>query len=237
MLKFNGIGSAFNYKLGNNSAFIKDNDKLFLIDCGSSTFHDILDNGSLDGVSDISVFITHTHADHVGSLGDLIFYTYFSIQPIISKKIKIYSGTGVKVKELLEINGCHDGVHYDLITLNENQVQDIYDFSIKPIRVNHYKGLETYALELLIDNEIIYYSADADKTSYENFDVDKYDLIFIDTSKAHFEGNPHLSLIELINLVPLEKRGKVFCMHLDINFNIKEANDLGFNVVSRDSKN
>jgi hypothetical protein len=34
MLKFSGIGSAFNPALGNSNAYIRNNTSLLLIDCG-----------------------------------------------------------------------------------------------------------------------------------------------------------------------------------------------------------
>jgi len=36
MLKFIGSGSAFNTKLGNNSAYYKEGNQMLLIDCGSN---------------------------------------------------------------------------------------------------------------------------------------------------------------------------------------------------------
>ena len=77
MLDFLGLGSAFNTDLGNTSAYIKKNTSLLLIDCGSTVFSKLHRIGLLDGVSDIYVIITHTHADHIGSLSDLIFYSQY----------------------------------------------------------------------------------------------------------------------------------------------------------------
>jgi len=50
MLSFICTGSAFNTKLGNNSAYVKAGTTLFLIDCGSTTFQRLIDKGILDGV-------------------------------------------------------------------------------------------------------------------------------------------------------------------------------------------
>ena len=77
MLKFIGTGSAFNTKLGNTSAYIKDNNTLLLIDCGELTFARILSLNLLDDVNEVHIAITHTHPDHIGSLGSLIFYCFF----------------------------------------------------------------------------------------------------------------------------------------------------------------
>jgi len=68
MLKFIGIGSAFNTKLGNTSAYIKQNGVLLLIDCGELTFDRILKMNLLDDVNEVHIAVIHTHPDHIGSL-------------------------------------------------------------------------------------------------------------------------------------------------------------------------
>ena len=74
MLKFIGTGSAFNPKLGNTSAYYKENGNLLLIDCGESVFGRILELNLLEDVENVYIAITHTHGDHVGSLGSLVLY-------------------------------------------------------------------------------------------------------------------------------------------------------------------
>ena len=68
-LKFLGRGAAFNPKEGNNSAYFIENNQLFLIDCGENIFERLVENGLLESVESINLMITHTHSDHVGSLG------------------------------------------------------------------------------------------------------------------------------------------------------------------------
>ena len=74
-LTFLGRGSAFNPKEGNTSAYFIDNNELFLIDCGESVFSELITNNILDNISKINLMITHTHSDHIGSLGTLISYS------------------------------------------------------------------------------------------------------------------------------------------------------------------
>ena len=78
-LKFLGRGSAFNVKEGNTSAFFYSNGELFLIDCGESVFERVVNNYLLDNIKAINILITHTHGDHVGSLGSLILYCYHNL--------------------------------------------------------------------------------------------------------------------------------------------------------------
>ena len=77
MLNFIGIGSAFNTQFGNTSAFIKKEDSLLLIDSGGTVFHRLQELNILEELKKIYIVITHTHPDHVGSLGDVIFYSYY----------------------------------------------------------------------------------------------------------------------------------------------------------------
>ena len=59
MLNFIGTGSAFNTELGNNSAFVKNNDSLILIDCGGTVFHRLQELSLLDGLQNLYIVITH----------------------------------------------------------------------------------------------------------------------------------------------------------------------------------
>jgi len=79
LLEFISTGSAFNAALGNNSAYYKAGKSLVLFDCGGSVFGTMVRGGLLSGVADIMVVITHTHPDHVGSLGDLILYNHHQL--------------------------------------------------------------------------------------------------------------------------------------------------------------
>lgn len=78
-LNFLGRGAAFNPKEGNTSAFFIDNNELFLIDCGESIFKEIIENNILNNIEKINIMITHTHCDHIGSIGSLIMYSYYKL--------------------------------------------------------------------------------------------------------------------------------------------------------------
>ena len=78
-LSFLGRGAAFNTVESNNSAYFIDNNELFLIDCGETVFQSLINTGILEDKNNINVMITHTHSDHIGSLGSLALYAYYNL--------------------------------------------------------------------------------------------------------------------------------------------------------------
>jgi len=105
LLQFIGRGSAFNTLEGNNSAYCIHEGELFLIDCGSNVFERLDHAGVLGVVKNIKVLITHTHDDHIGSLGGLIFHSYFNMGTMGEKNITVYAPYTLKVPKLLSLMG------------------------------------------------------------------------------------------------------------------------------------
>jgi len=236
MLKFFGNGSAFNTELTNNSAFYKydtrKHKKILIIDCGSSVFKAIKNSKVLDDVYEINVLITHTHADHVGSLADLVLYNFY----VLKKKLNIFIHPNIKVKKILKENGVEKNM-YNAVPIEENchtTVDSVLSFT--PFLTKHVDNLTCLSFSLSISdsvdpNKYIWYSGDSSVLpNMVNF-LNIYHYYFIDTSMADYDGNVHLSLRKLTESVPLEKRHKFYCMHLDEKFNVEWAKDSGFNVV------
>lgn len=237
MLKFIGYGSAFNTKAGNNSAYIKSGSKLFIIDCGSTTFSRMIDMNLLDGVDEIFVLLTHLHPDHVGSLGDLIFYSYYSMGTMGEPCLTVLSPEDLKIEELLTLMGV-DSPLYSLEYL-DNGVKYLINEDLKMYidgrPVNHVKEIPSYGYVLSYKGEWAYYSGDTNgirEGVLDSLNIGVLDYFYQDTSGADYEGNVHLSLRELAELVDEKVRDKVYCMHLDEKFDIQEAKRLGFNVVA-----
>lgn len=238
MLQFIGHGSAFNTKLGNNSAYIKNDNHLFLIDCGSNIFDRIMSMNLLDGVDKITVLITHTHPDHIGSLGDLIFYSYYSMGTIGESCVTILSPNGVALNVILKIMGVKSDM-YKSIKLNTDETITIdigNSIVIRPVRVNHVLELNCYGYEICHKSVFMYYSGDCNdipERILKSLNAGVYDKFYQDTCIAHYDGNVHLSLKKLNGLVDENRfiRDKVYCMHLDNNFDYEVAKAMGFNVV------
>ena len=101
MLKFLGVGAAYNYRFNNNSAYFIDNKTLYLFDCGEKICDRILKLGLLENVDNVFCFITHLHSDHVGSLEPLMYYLHY-IEP---KKNNGFLSKFTKVKTTTYFNG------------------------------------------------------------------------------------------------------------------------------------
>jgi len=229
MLKFIGTGSAFNTELGNNSAYYKWEDKIIIIDCGSSVFHRIVESNLLEGVNEIHVIVTHSHADHVGSLADLVLYSYFSHGKLAEKIITIYSPLDTRVAELLEINGCVEGIHY-------NYEEDAFyeDFAVSFVDSIHVEEIQSYSVHLYMDNKEFYYSSDVailPQYAIKWINDGRFAHAYVDTCGLDYEGNVHLSYRKLCEYIKPESRHLVTCMHLDKAFNKEQAIRDGFNVA------
>lgn len=228
MLKFVGNGSAFNEKLGNNSAFILDrnNRELILIDCGSSVFHRLLELNLLEDIDKVNVIITHLHPDHVGSLGDLIFYNYY-IKKIITQ-VYYPEDNIVHLLTLMDV----DREFYNHI---KDMEFGILDYKIRAIAQVHRGNQKAYGYLLENEDCTVFFSGDS-KTINEEILLmlknEELDLLYQDISSFDFDGNPHLSIDKLLQLIPMEKRHKVVCMHLDNNFNIQLAKNEGLSISS-----
>ena len=83
-LHFTGTGAAYYPRLGSNAAFFVKNNHLFMIDCGESTFRKMEARDEIRTCDKITVFITHLHADHIGSLGSFASYCLSVLQKRIT---------------------------------------------------------------------------------------------------------------------------------------------------------
>lgn len=125
LLTFLGTGSAFNTKLGNTSAYFKLGDIMLLIDCGSTVFSEIQKRNILigkDASKEIYVCLTHFHPDHIGSLGDLIFYSYYNMYPCGLPKLTIIKNNAQSesgIVNLLRIQGISENL-YKLVNIRNN---------------------------------------------------------------------------------------------------------------------
>ncbi len=231
MLNFIGTGSAFNTELGNTSAFIKNNNSLLIIDCGGTVFHRLQELNLFDKLENLYIIITHTHPDHVGSLGEVIFYSYY----ILKRRPTIF----FPKKELIESFLTNIGVSAEMYKLNSFDRIDVNDtqfgkFSIEFLHVSHVDTIPAYGFVMKLNEKLFYFSGDANNISRKVMNRilnGEINMAYQDTCGLDYEGNNHLSLRKLCKIVPQEFRYKFYCMHLDKHITEKEIKENGFNVA------
>lgn len=232
MLKFIGTGSAFRTDLGNNSAYIKERDSFLLIDCGGTVFHSMKNEKILEDLKKVYILITHTHLDHIGSLGDFIFYCHYvlKIKPVI-----YYPGERI-LSEFLNISG----VQREMYELKGMRNVEIHDENFGKVKIifnsgSHVPQMVSYSILLKIMDESIYYSGDSNYLPAEVLEKaakNEITKIYEDTCGLDYEKNPHLSFKKLCSLVKdVELRKKIYCMHLDDAIDENEIIKEGFNIV------
>lgn len=190
-LTFLGIGSAFNPKDNNTSAFFIDNHELFLIDCGESVFNEIINNNILDNIEKINIMITHTHSDHIGSIGSLIMYSYYKLNikvNIILPRECIYL---MNLLSIINGFGCTNDM-YEFI--NDFEYDNIYnDFKkIRFVKTEHVDNLGCMSIIIYTKSGIIFYSGDT-KEINPLMDIinskEKIDKIYLDTTTDNYPNN------------------------------------------------
>lgn len=224
MLKFSGIGSAFNAKEGNTSAYIEQDDSFVLIDCGSTVFESV--KPKIDSVdpNNIHIFITHTHADHIGSLGTTIDY----INHVKKGKANIYFPCE-QLKEILDLMK----VSADGYTLHKELNNTVNRLAFSFYQTSHILG-NCYGLLIKHDNQTICYSGDCNEiTLLQDFLQGKINIMYLDVTDK--DSTVHVTYRDLVNLIvkPID-RDRLYLMHLNEDFNkIKAIND-GFNLAERE---
>lgn len=236
-LKFTGRGAMLYPKEGNTAAYFESDNAFFLIDCGEDVASKLIRDKKLRKEKEYYLFITHTHSDHIGSLGTLQQYLYWCC----GKKLNIVISSQMKYQE--EIQKILDGFGlvpgtYTFVKEEEldNRFQAFH--SIRLVRSNHGDTpLSSCAIVISSSRGNTLYTGDiADSTILKEFIAyngeHNIDKMYVDVS---FQKSPvHLSLEELIEVIPIELKEKVYCMHINDGRLLPLIEQNGFQVVSVD---
>lgn len=231
-LIFIGRGAGFNKDELNTSAYFIEKNELFLIDCGEDIFKEILKQNLLDNINKLNVLITHTHSDHIGSLSNLILYTYYRIK----SKVNILCGKDNKdiIDAILTLTGCAKDM-YELI--DEKEYENIYESfnSIQFINTKHSDYIPCYSILFNTKNGIVFYTGDTKETKYITglLKTNNVDKIYTDVTNDKISSNVHIHVDELKEKIDIKDRKKIYCMHFNNSNCIKEVQELGFNIVQK----
>jgi len=150
--QFLGTGGAFDVEWGNSAALFQLNGYGLLVDCGHSVYGALVQKGLVDAVT--HVFLTHTHDDHCGSLGTLIYHHYFKL--------------GRKLKLVVADDPHHEELH-SLLRLTVRDLDKYLEFvriqqtpglTAIPTHGLHFPDMPTWGLFLEDSEDRILYSGD-----------------------------------------------------------------------------
>ncbi|MCL2320266.1 MAG: MBL fold metallo-hydrolase [Treponema sp.] len=233
-LNFLGRGAGFNPAEGSTSAYFIDNGELFLIDAGESVFRILLERKILDSVSAFNLFITHTHSDHVGSLGSLGLYACMVknfVVNIITDKTMAYLPD---IRTLLGIYGLTGNMYRFTDSSKLDGAYSLFS-KVRYIKTIHCDELETCGILFETDNGLVFYSGDMrDPAPLLNIIESgrPIDKIYVD-SNNDTKPNPHHISIRLLNdIVPPEIKPKIHCMHINSSHCADEARAYGFRCLT-----
>ena len=232
LFKFIGTGDMQNANLKNTSAYIKFDKTMLLVDCGMTVFHELLNKELLSNLDKIYIAITHTHPDHVGSLAALLLYLKF----YTNTKINIIINSLFKEQKLhIENTLKTQGVLPDFYNFIDLPDVDSF-FKIKSEKIKHCPELDSYAYEIIIDEDTsYYYLGDNNDINFFKKTLKRLkpnDYIFTDISISN--SNVHLNLLELEKIVQINNRHQIYCMHFANEQTIKKAKSLHFSIATID---
>jgi phosphoribosyl 1,2-cyclic phosphodiesterase len=233
-LKFLGRGAGFNPDEGSTAAYFIDKGELFLIDAGESIFHTVQKRKLLNSVSVLNILITHTHADHVGSLGTVILYAFaikkIPVNIIYDKNMAFLPS----LRSLLKIYGLGESMYNLVETSSFSGKYSQFD-AISYIKTTHCKELKTCGIVFETKQGLVFYSGDFNNVSPLAGILKsgrKIDKMYVDSCNDLKPNLHHVSIHQINGIVPPELKKKVYCMHLNNAKCAEDAAAYGFNVVS-----
>ena len=198
------LGGDSGFGENNTSAYYIMDNKLILIDCGFAIFSKV--KNMLQDFDEIDVIITHLHNDHAGTLSQLIMYVYF----ILGRTVNV-------------ISKCERIYDYLDITGTPKESYNIYNSTeyVELIKTEHVKELDSYGMNLKINNKNIIYTGDTCSLNSFIPYIDNADELYVDISK---NGGVHLKISEIIDeLDKIHNNGTdVYLMHVDDKKYVKE---------------
>lgn len=230
---FSGIGNAFNTEMGNTSAYIRVGNDLLMIDCGSAVFKLMNESNVLKNIENIHVIITHTHPDHAGSLGDLVFYAYYVLGIITD----VYFADEMWMHTYLKAIGAVSDnyrLHAKQHCVIKGTAFDGMSIDFWPTQ--HVDVMPSFGSLIQYNEHAIYFSGDSvtlDKRLVTMLAKGELDRIYQDVCDETDKAKIHMRIEHLNELVPLALRSKVYIVHLESEDILNTAKSLGYGIVER----
>ena len=232
-LTFLGRGAAFNPAEGNTSAYIREKDRMLLLDCGESVFERLAATRVLEGLLEINILISHLHSDHCGSLGTLVYYCHFvvgcRVNIVLPKGHEAYTAS---VQSLLSLFGLSED-WYRCIDVSELQEFETFR-SVRYVPTRHDPKMPCFSFELETPNGGVFYSADTcDTGALADFlrTHEQVAAIYMEANDSEAPDSVHMSLNKLRAFLPDAMLPKTRLMHLSSEACIQKAREMGFEVV------
>ncbi len=251
-----GCGSAFARTLGQNNFIVIKGQTHLMIDCGTKAPGRLRSIG-LD-VTDVRNFlITHSHADHIGGLEEVMLTGRYVagqkpvayIEPRYQRILwndslkggaatnERHNGKYLRFEDFWQVvhPSAENGLPRDAKSF------DVGELNVKVFRTNHFpeqaQSWETaaYSVGILIDNRILF-SGDTKFDASLVADFDKhYDIEWIFHDTQFRTGGVHASLEELASL-PESVRSRMLLMHYPDGWqeHVEKVRSLGFHDFARE---
>lgn len=233
-LHFTGRGAMLNPSEGNTAAYFEDDQNFFLIDCGEDVAKKLIEMETLNQKKNYYLFITHTHSDHIGSLGTLIQYLYYEK----GQKLNIVFGSSMhyskEIFAILQAMGITKET-YNIINIRNLDNRSPLFSKADYVESNHgATPLKSCSIKFDTPQGNVLYTSDiADPRVITDFLANNFpdtiDKIYVDTSLT--TSPVHISLETLKRIIPIGLRHKVYCMHINHPALIEEIPKWGFNLV------
>ena len=236
---FVGSGSAFTKKMNQtNILIIKGNDHI-MIDCGTKTPQALWEYG-LPVFKIDNFFITHTHADHIGGLEEVMLMNRYMMNQKraninITKKFK-KNLWNYSLRGGAEGNENNKGKQLSFddmwITKIPQKIKgmesDTWKFTVGDLNISFFRTMHTpdtsltwkesaWSTGLIIDEKILFTSDTRFDPSMLDFCLKNWDIDTIFHDCQFFDGGVHASINELDTLNE-EIKKKIVLMHYGDNW-------------------